>query len=576
MKKRLQAFTLTELLVVVIVLGILAAVAVPKFSRVLETRRTAEAEEMLSAVRMEQEKRCTLGQGYTGDFSKMSTVAYANIGNSQAKTGNYTYTLTATGVSAKRGGENYVLKIPSYKTGEICCEGEGCEALNKSYPSCSAVSMPEVDECAALDVPVSGEGEADACQTNPNDCSCSTFAQENPCLCDESYKEAHMCECSPSTQACCEEGEEWNEQTKQCEQACTPTYEEIGEINLLDAYDDCDGDTINRYVCTGDFSGTCTDAYQSRSAVGGQLPSVGVDTGDEYVAESNPLSTTASSRVETINSGKNFQRVTMKLRKVTCCGDGNGGGQDQTCIQEPNQEVCCTENQVWTGTECRDKTACELDPNSCSCEDYAQEHVCECRPTCEACPDYAEQNQCKCNPSQATCCSAEELAGGMRYDENEKDCVCPEGTKWSGNSCKQIIYCIVSGSYKYSTPEPMGDSTGATTTVGVSWQMTSGYNTQVLTSCSSSKATIYCRPGQPCDCSPGKSYIMDTYNFSCRYNKEGLSYYKAAGFCGRCGEVTDRSQCISWDSLQNTNCFTPGVASSTEPETPNTGFELAH
>ena len=53
-KMRKKAFTLTELLVVVIVLGVLAAVAVPKFSRVLETRKTSEAEEIFSAVRTEQ------------------------------------------------------------------------------------------------------------------------------------------------------------------------------------------------------------------------------------------------------------------------------------------------------------------------------------------------------------------------------------------------------------------------------------------------------------------------------------------------------------------------------------------
>ena len=36
MHKKNKAFTLTELLVVVIVLGVLAAVAVPKFTRVLD------------------------------------------------------------------------------------------------------------------------------------------------------------------------------------------------------------------------------------------------------------------------------------------------------------------------------------------------------------------------------------------------------------------------------------------------------------------------------------------------------------------------------------------------------------
>ena len=50
-----KAFTLTELLVVVIVVGVLAAVVLPKFSKVMETRKTTEAEELMAAVRTEQE-----------------------------------------------------------------------------------------------------------------------------------------------------------------------------------------------------------------------------------------------------------------------------------------------------------------------------------------------------------------------------------------------------------------------------------------------------------------------------------------------------------------------------------------
>ena len=66
MQKKNKAFTLTELLVVVIVLGVLAAVAVPKFTRVLETRKTTEAEEIFAAVRTEQENRCVDGAGHSG------------------------------------------------------------------------------------------------------------------------------------------------------------------------------------------------------------------------------------------------------------------------------------------------------------------------------------------------------------------------------------------------------------------------------------------------------------------------------------------------------------------------------
>ena len=62
--KRKKAFTLTELLVVVIVIGVLSAVVLPKFSKVVETRKTTEAEELMSAVRTEQEKRCALDKSY--------------------------------------------------------------------------------------------------------------------------------------------------------------------------------------------------------------------------------------------------------------------------------------------------------------------------------------------------------------------------------------------------------------------------------------------------------------------------------------------------------------------------------
>ena len=64
-----KAFTLTELLVVVIVIGVLAAIVLPKFSKVMETRKTTEAEELMAAVRTEQERRCALDKPYATEFT---------------------------------------------------------------------------------------------------------------------------------------------------------------------------------------------------------------------------------------------------------------------------------------------------------------------------------------------------------------------------------------------------------------------------------------------------------------------------------------------------------------------------
>ena len=148
-KQNRRAFTLTELLIVVIVIGVLSAVTLPKFNRVIENRKVTEAEEMMSAVRMEQERRCTLDQNYTTNFSNLSDVI------ASANTKNYTYSLQAQGISAKSASGDYTLKILSYEDGSYCCTGAGCKKLNKNYPDCDTLSFP-TSNCAGTE---GGTGE---------------------------------------------------------------------------------------------------------------------------------------------------------------------------------------------------------------------------------------------------------------------------------------------------------------------------------------------------------------------------------------------------------------------------------
>ena len=142
-----KAFTLTELLVVVIVIGVLSAVVLPKFSKVIETRKTTEAEEMMAAVRTEQEKRCALDKAYTTDA--------ATVNLTSLNTKNFNYTLKNTGMeAASKGKYGYTLKMPSYRDGRLCCDSaEQCAKLNKNYPLCSELTA-KADytsgaECAA-------------------------------------------------------------------------------------------------------------------------------------------------------------------------------------------------------------------------------------------------------------------------------------------------------------------------------------------------------------------------------------------------------------------------------------------
>lgn len=155
MNKKTKAFTLTELLVVVVVIGVLSAVVLPKFSKVIETRRTTEAEELMGAIRTEQEKRCALDKNYLTNLSDMTDIVKS------AKTKNYDLTLASTGVKASRKDKyNYTLSIPSYADGRICCEGADCDKLNKNYPKCGEFTPEASPEACAGEVEETPEPSA--------------------------------------------------------------------------------------------------------------------------------------------------------------------------------------------------------------------------------------------------------------------------------------------------------------------------------------------------------------------------------------------------------------------------------
>ena len=124
---------------VVVVIGVLAAVILPKFNKVLETRKVTEAEEMMTAVRKEQERRCSLDKPYLTNISKLADLV------PNANTNNYDYALLSGGIKATSKGDiNYTLQIPSYADGRICCEGANCNKLNKDYPTCDELrSKPD-------------------------------------------------------------------------------------------------------------------------------------------------------------------------------------------------------------------------------------------------------------------------------------------------------------------------------------------------------------------------------------------------------------------------------------------------
>ena len=132
----------------------------PKFSKVIETRKTTEAEELMAAVRIEQEKRCALDKDYISDLSKLSDIVPSK------KTKNFVYNASTTSIEAQSKGKyGYTLKMPSYRDGRLCCENEEeCLKLNKDYPLCSELiaraDYQSGEECAGQSLSIACVGSS--------------------------------------------------------------------------------------------------------------------------------------------------------------------------------------------------------------------------------------------------------------------------------------------------------------------------------------------------------------------------------------------------------------------------------
>ena len=72
-RHRAFGFTLLELLVVVIIVGILATIAVPSFTRAMERARQSEASAFLDTLKTSEEAYYQENQKYTASFSLLMT-----------------------------------------------------------------------------------------------------------------------------------------------------------------------------------------------------------------------------------------------------------------------------------------------------------------------------------------------------------------------------------------------------------------------------------------------------------------------------------------------------------------------
>lgn len=108
MRRPLRGFTLIELVIVMVVVGILAAIAVPSYTAQMRKGRRAEAHSALMQIQSAQERWRTNNVQYSGTLAALGVTTPTSGGNyalALSGAGATGYTATAT-AQAKQAGDS--------------------------------------------------------------------------------------------------------------------------------------------------------------------------------------------------------------------------------------------------------------------------------------------------------------------------------------------------------------------------------------------------------------------------------------------------------------------------------------
>lgn len=305
--KSKRGFTLSEVLVTVIIVGVLAAIAYPVFSKSIAKARAAEAVNLLEIVKNRQiQNFATKGQ-YVTDLAKLNNTKLINgtatiSGDSLVINDNYYVTLdqenACASVSYKRAGKEVFAFASGYETAGLGCSGpEGnntfCESFGDVLGSADAVcnvglgDLPNPNDC---NTPVGEKPVCPAGQSGEYTWNTSTCRWEGSCTaidgwCDGQTRACTKENCTGCSQTC--SGTTWSDCTCNDCGAC-----QVGEAG---AFGSCPGvckDDRTGFKCVGENDTHYCESESKCSAKNNACPA---DTPTQYQScndlthENNPL-----------------------------------------------------------------------------------------------------------------------------------------------------------------------------------------------------------------------------------------------------------------------------------------------
>ena len=370
-----KGFTLLELLIVVLIIGILSAVALPGYRKSVEKSRVADALTTMQTVAKSEHDWYLRKNNYTKDFSDLDIDLTDKNGNkadnATFKTDLYTYELLDTGIIADRNNGEYSL-YKDYDSQQILCT-PGTHYICEDLGTFTQVPCEKIGMVWANTNYTCYANNEDRCKdlygdsmwhnnSNPSNSYCgytnkSTVTINEGMVCIGDGGERYACQYSTVNYGGVCSARGWAE-------VCNYSTINAGGVCEVTAPAGCNDITVNGGECKGN-----SQVCQHSTFNGGKCVSGGTHA-CRYSTFSDGAICTGSCVDVTITNGARCEGVCSNIivSKGGVCTGIDCGGQIQDggiCVSNSSSSSRCKYSN-YSGT-------------GCCCGDY-----CDSRPKCSA------------------------------------------------------------------------------------------------------------------------------------------------------------------------------------------------